>query len=102
MLRLAVLSGRGRLGTFTGALVALVASSALVMAGAMPREAARLAGHPGRVDAIAVLPAPGFDAARLRAAGRGAAVLTGDARGKAEYPELQQARTTLIAVTASF
>jgi putative ABC transport system permease protein len=65
-------------------------------------EAARLAGHPGRVDAIAVLVAPGFDAVRLRAAAGGAAVLTGDARGKAEYPELQQARTTLIAVTASF
>ena len=29
-------------------------------------------------------------------------VLTGDARGRAEYPELQQARTKLIAVTASF
>jgi putative ABC transport system permease protein len=65
-------------------------------------EAARLAGHPGRVDAIGVLAAPGFDASRLRAAGRGAVVLTGDARGRAEYPELQQARTTLIAVTASF
>src|SRR6478609_9421331 len=65
-------------------------------------EAARLAGHRGRVDAIGVLAAPGFDAARLRAAGRGAVVLTGDARGRAEYPDLQQARTTLIAVTASF
>src|SRR5215207_3031127 len=65
-------------------------------------EAARLAGHPGRVDAIGVLAAPGFDAARLRAAAGGAAVLTGDERGRAEYPELQQARTTLIAVTASF
>jgi putative ABC transport system permease protein len=65
-------------------------------------EAARLAGHPGRVDAIGVLAAPGFDASRLRAAVRGAVVLTGDARGKAEFPELQQARTTLIAVTASF
>ena len=65
-------------------------------------EAARLAGHPGRVDAIGVLAAPGFDAARLRAASSGAAVLTGDARGKAEHPERQQARTTLIAVTASF
>jgi putative ABC transport system permease protein len=65
-------------------------------------EAARLAGHPGRVDAIGVLAGPRFDASRLRAAGGGAAVLTGDARGKAEYPELQQARTTLIAVTASF
>ena len=29
-------------------------------------------------------------------------VLTGDARGKAESPDLRQARTTLIAVTASF
>jgi putative ABC transport system permease protein len=65
-------------------------------------EAARLAGHPGRVDAIGVLAAPGFDASRLRAASRGAVVLTGDARGRAEYPELQQARTTLIAVTAAF
>src|SRR5215217_5729123 len=65
-------------------------------------EAARLARHPGRVDAIGVLAAPGFDASRLRAAVGGAAVLTGDARGKAEYPDLQEARTTLIAVTASF
>src|SRR5215211_5522847 len=40
MLRLAILNGRGRLSTFTGALVALVASSALVMAGAMPLESA--------------------------------------------------------------
>ena len=45
MLRLALLSARGRLGTFTGALVALTASSALVMAGAMPLEAA-LRTHP--------------------------------------------------------
>jgi putative ABC transport system permease protein len=65
-------------------------------------EAARLAGHPGTVDAIGVLGAPGLDAARLRAAAQGAAVLTGNARGRAEYPELQEARTKLIAVTASF
>src|SRR3954447_22131190 len=45
MLRLALLSGRGRLGTFTGALVALIASSALVMAGGIPLEAA-LRAHP--------------------------------------------------------
>src|SRR3954469_23879606 len=64
-------------------------------------EAARLAGHPGRVDAIGVLASPGFDAARLSAP-HGAVVLTGDARGKAENPDLQEARTTLIAVTASF
>jgi putative ABC transport system permease protein len=51
-------------------------------------EATRLAGHPGRVDAIGVLAAPGFDAGRLLAAAGGAQVLTGDARGAAEYPEL--------------
>src|SRR3954465_2325897 len=45
MLRLAFLSARGRLGTFTGALMALIASSALVMAGGMPLEAA-LRSHP--------------------------------------------------------
>jgi putative ABC transport system permease protein len=65
-------------------------------------EAARLAGHPGRVDAIGVLAAPGFDASRLQAAAGGAKVLTGDARGRAEYPELLQTRTELIAVTAAF
>jgi putative ABC transport system permease protein len=67
-------------------------------------EAARLAGHPGRVDAIGVLAAPGFDVSRLRTAvaGAGAEVLTGAARGRAEYPELQKTRTTLIPVTAAF
>jgi putative ABC transport system permease protein len=64
--------------------------------------AARLARHPGRIDAIGVLAAPGFDAARLRAVAGGAKVLTGDARGRAEYPELLQTRTELIAVTAAF
>ena len=65
-------------------------------------EATRVAGHPGRVDAVGVLAAPGFDAAKLRAAAAGADVLTGDARGKAEYPDLQAGREVLIAVTASF
>src|SRR4051794_23157160 len=65
-------------------------------------EAERLAGHPGRVDAIGVLAGAGFDASRLRAVAGGAQVLTGDARGKAEHPELQQARITLIPVTAAF
>ena len=45
MLRLALLSGRGRLGTFTGALVALIAASVLVMACGMPFESA-LRAHP--------------------------------------------------------
>src|SRR4051794_940153 len=44
-------------------------------------EAARLGGHDGRVDAIGIVAGPGFDAARVRAAARGAAVLTGSARG---------------------
>src|SRR5690242_2801682 len=65
-------------------------------------EAARLAGHPGRVDAIGVLAGPGLDVARLRAAAGGAQVLTGGGRGAAEFPELERARTTLIPVTAAF
>ena len=65
-------------------------------------EATRLVGHPGWVDAIGVLAAPWFDASRLRSVAPGAQVLTGDARGRAEYPELQKTRTTLIPVTAAF
>ena len=65
-------------------------------------EAARLAGHPGRVDAVGILAGPRFDAARLRAAAGHAAVLTGADRGKAEAPELQEGRVQLIAVAASF
>src|SRR5215469_8879133 len=65
-------------------------------------EATRLAGHPGRVDAIGVLAAPGFDVSRLRAAAGGAQVLTGAARGSAEYPDLTATRTVLIPVTAAF
>src|SRR3954451_22358427 len=65
-------------------------------------EATRLAGHPARVDAIGVLAGPGFDATRLHAAAGGAEVLTGDDRGRAEHPELEQARTALIPVTAAF
>src|SRR5512142_25928 len=38
MLRLAILSARGRLGTFTGALVALLAASVLSMAWGMQLE----------------------------------------------------------------
>src|SRR3954471_2627911 len=47
-------------------------------------EVARLAGHPGRVDAIGIIAGPGFDAERLHAVAGNAAVLTGDGRGKAE------------------
>jgi hypothetical protein len=45
MLRLALLSGRGRLGTFTGALVALIAASVLTTAWGMQLESV-LRGHP--------------------------------------------------------
>jgi putative ABC transport system permease protein len=45
MLRLAILSARGRFSTFAGAFIALLASSALMMAGGMPLEAA-LRSHP--------------------------------------------------------
>jgi putative ABC transport system permease protein len=65
-------------------------------------EATRMAGHPGRVDAIGVLAGPGFDVSRARAVTGGASVLAGDARGQAEDPELQRTRTTLIPVTAAF
>jgi putative ABC transport system permease protein len=65
-------------------------------------EAGRLAGHPGRVDAIGVLAPPGFEVSRLHTATGGALVLTGAARGAAEYPELQETRTAMIPVTAAF
>src|SRR5436305_11564932 len=45
MLRFALLSSRGRLGTYLGALITLFASSVLVMAGVMSLEAA-LKNHP--------------------------------------------------------
>src|SRR5204862_8081812 len=45
MLRLALLSSRGRLATFVGALVALTASAAFAMAGGMTLQAA-LGAHP--------------------------------------------------------
>ena len=48
-------------------------------------EATRLAGHPGRVDAIGVLAGPGFDAARLRSR-RGAVVLTGTPAAEPNTP----------------
>ncbi len=65
-------------------------------------EATRLAGHPGLVDAIGVLAAPGFDVSRLRAAADSAQVLTGAGRGAAEYPDIERTRTALIPVTAAF
>ena len=47
MLRLAILTARGRLAAFTGALVALIAASVLTMAWGMQLEAV-LRGHAAR------------------------------------------------------
>src|SRR4051794_39467408 len=65
-------------------------------------EAARLAGHPGRVDAIGILGDPGLELGGVRVAAGNAAVLAGRARGNAESPSVQIGRTQLIAVAASF
>jgi putative ABC transport system permease protein len=65
-------------------------------------EATRLAGHPGRVDAIGLLAGPGLDVSRVRTVAAGTSVLTGNARGEAEDPDLVRTRTTLIPVTAAF
>lgn len=87
-------------------------------------EAPALAGHPGAVDAVAVLAEPGTDAAALAAAvsealgqnadqnaapstaqdpdGSGALVLTGDDRGAVEEHGLATARQTLFGIGGSF
>ncbi|MFD4234932.1 FtsX-like permease family protein [Streptomyces sp. NPDC058542] len=71
-------------------------------------EAATLAGHPGRADAIAVLAEPGTDADALAAsvkqalAGSGANVRTGDDRGAVEDPGLGYAKETLFGLGGSF
>ncbi|WP_190232744.1 ABC transporter permease [Streptomyces avicenniae] len=71
-------------------------------------EAARLAGHPGTVDAIGVLTAPGADvgavadALRDRLAGRGVTVLDGDARGRAEDPAVLAEGEDLVPLAAAF
>ncbi|MFD4179123.1 FtsX-like permease family protein [Streptomyces anulatus] len=71
-------------------------------------EAAALAGHPGRADAIAVLAKPGVGADALAAAveralaGSGAEVRTGDDRGAVEDPGLGYAKETLFGLGGSF
>ncbi|UGQ15069.1 ABC transporter permease [Yinghuangia sp. ASG 101] len=67
-------------------------------------EAERLAGHPGRVAAVGLLPAPGTDTGDLARAARDALdgttakVRTGDARGPAEFLDAGKARVTLVSL----
>jgi len=71
-------------------------------------DARRLGGHPGMVDAIGVLAAPGTDVAQLRrrveaaVAGQAVVTLAGDDRGQAEFPEAKADGETLIAIAAVF
>lgn len=70
-------------------------------------EALRLSGHPGRIDAVAVLPKPGVGADTLaaqvtRAVGQQAEVHTGDARGAVEDPALDEAKEVLMGIGGSF
>ena len=84
MLRLAVLSGRGRISTFAGALVALIASSALVVAGGMPFEAALRTQPPADVSAMDGYAARASDVAKVPVELRviGGALLKPDQGGK--------------------
>ena len=70
-------------------------------------EAERLAGHPGRTDAIALLTERGADTAKVAAAARvvagpHVAVLTGSRRGGPEFPAYADAREGLMALTGMF
>ncbi|MGW1555343.1 FtsX-like permease family protein [Streptomyces sp. NPDC002144] len=69
--------------------------------------AVRVSGHPGRIDAIAVLPRPGVSTAVLKsqvahALGGHAKVHTGEDRGAVEDPALAEARETLTGIGGSF
>ncbi|GAB2954890.1 ABC transporter permease [Streptomyces pseudoechinosporeus] len=70
-------------------------------------EAIRISGHPGHIDAIAVLPKDGVTADALkaqvaRALGDRAEVHAGDDRGSVEDSSLAEAEELLIALGASF
>jgi putative ABC transport system permease protein len=83
----------------------LASQSALFFSAA---EAERLAGHPGRVDAIGVLAEPGVDTETLRGRvaaalqGTGARVHAGEDSGLVEFLDAAEARELLIALTGSF
>ena len=70
-------------------------------------EATRVSGHPGRVDAVAVLPRPGVTPRALaaqvaHALGDRAEIHTGDDRGTVADPSLAEARETLMGIGGSF
>ncbi|MFC9163672.1 FtsX-like permease family protein [Streptomyces fungicidicus] len=71
-------------------------------------QAATLAGHPGKADAVVVLAEHGTDTDALAAAvkqaltGSGAQVHTGDDRGAVEDPSLGYAKVTLFGIGGSF
>jgi len=70
-------------------------------------EAVRLSGHPGRVDAVAVLPKPGVATGTLaaqvaHALGDRAEIHTGDDRGTVEDPALAEAQEALVGIGGSF
>jgi putative ABC transport system permease protein len=70
-------------------------------------DAVRLSGHPGRVDAVAVLPEPGVGTGTLAAQvshllGERVEVHTGEDRGAVEDPTLAEAKETLVGIGGSF
>ncbi|MFC8344700.1 FtsX-like permease family protein [Streptomyces sp. NPDC057280] len=70
-------------------------------------EAVRVSGHPGRIDAIAVLPKPGVATGTLaaqvaHALGGRAEIHTGDDRGTVADPALGEAKEVLIGIGGSF
>ncbi|MEV0223047.1 FtsX-like permease family protein [Streptomyces sp. NPDC050704] len=70
-------------------------------------EAVRISGHPGRIDAIAVLPKDGVSAGTLKsqvaqALGNRAEVHTGDDRGAVEDASLAGAKEVLAGIGGSF
>nr|WP_157164913.1 ABC transporter permease [Streptomyces typhae] len=84
-----------------------IAGGAVPTAWFSDAEAVRISGHPGRVDAIAVLPKDGVGTPELKsqvakALGDGADVHTGDARGAVEDPGLAEAKDMLAGIGGSF
>lgn len=108
--RIRVVAG-GTAGTYRVAGVATPAGDRAVTPPAVffsASDARRLAGHPGKVDTIGVLAAPGTDVGQFRrrvqaaVAGHAAVALVGDDRGLAEFPEAKTSGESLIAVAAVF